>query len=276
MAFGAAAGSTAQIGVPRRRGAQAEVELLRRGCEPAGLVGAESVLTVQYDGEHPAGAGLPERLSGHDHRDVAGDVARRHRHRTQRPAVRGHVLRGGEVLRPRCAATMPSRRRSVVAAREWRIRRERGRAGIAHEDVEQLRTERAAERRRRSRNVVRGARPGRPESMTWKRSMSKAPSWKSPLVGYAYVPGPWSSPVGSSTSSTVVPVDEVGHDGHAARTGAAARGRRDGDEFVPNGVGTSAGTSRRGPPSSSPSWWRRPHRRRWTGRRRWRPGSVVP
>src|SRR3954468_4414579 len=45
-----------------------------------------------------------------------------------------------------------------------------------------------------------------PLSMTWNRWMSNAPAWKSPAVGYAYVPGPLSSPSGSLTSNTTVPV----------------------------------------------------------------------
>src|SRR3984957_6897435 len=41
--------------------------------------------------------------------------------------------------------------------------------------------------------------------MTWKSVRSKAPAWKSEAVGYWYVPGPLSSPVGSVTFRTVVP-----------------------------------------------------------------------
>src|SRR6266511_4236674 len=41
--------------------------------------------------------------------------------------------------------------------------------------------------------------------MTWNRSMSNAPAWKSAAVGYAYVPGPLSSPSGSVTSSSAGP-----------------------------------------------------------------------
>src|SRR5215218_5703888 len=44
-----------------------------------------------------------------------------------------------------------------------------------------------------------------PSTLTWKRCRSKAPGWKFDDVGYAYVPGPLSSPSGSVTSSTTVP-----------------------------------------------------------------------
>ena len=130
----------------------------------------------------------PGRAAEARRRDAEGDEARHRvgadRDRPERGAVRVDVALAEALHLEQPAPGAPGRDRVVALQERGRrrgVRRRRGR--VVDVDVDELRAERAAERRRSDRGSAARRSSLLPSSKTWKRWMSKAPAWKSPEVG---------------------------------------------------------------------------------------------
>src|SRR5206468_4665203 len=115
---------------------------LRGTVEPARLVGAEPVLAVQHNREHPTGTRMSQRRRRYRDEDRAGRLVRGDGQAAE--ALPGSVdeHRIGEPLYLDAARPGRVRGELVVALRERRRGREGTGGRIAYEHVQQLRTER--------------------------------------------------------------------------------------------------------------------------------------
>ena len=141
------------VGRYRRRGADTELERLRRRLETAGAVAGEAVLTGEHDGETPTRSWCSTQRGGrHGKGDVSGDVGGLDPDEAQRVGYGGAVDKAlPEALH--LDQPVPGSIQRVVTGRERRRCRVSHDCRIGDVDVDQLGAERAAERLRQVRGL---------------------------------------------------------------------------------------------------------------------------